>query len=59
MYAKCAYCFLFGIAFIIAGEESTFTNAKYLACLSLGYVCNRFWGTDKPSKELAKIWFVI
>jgi hypothetical protein len=59
MWAKCAYCILTGVAFILAGEFSTFSNAKYIACLSLGYTLFRFWGDHKPSKEIATVWFYL
>lgn len=44
MHAKTLYCFLFSIGFMIASGLANFPNAKYLSTLSLGYVCNRFWG---------------
>ena len=56
---KCAYCLSVAVAFVIAGEESTFHNAKYIACLSFGYVCNRMWGDAKPAKQIADCWFFI
>lgn len=54
---KCAYCILIGIGFILAGEFSTFSNAKYIACLSFGYTCFRMWGDHKPAKQIASCWF--
>lgn len=56
---KCAYCLIMSIAFIVASELSTFKNAKYIACLTFGYVCFRMWGDHKPSKQIADCWFYI
>jgi hypothetical protein len=53
------YCVACAIAFIIAGEKSKFTNTKYLASLTLGYVCNRVWGEAKPTHELAMFWWCV
>jgi len=47
---KCAYVLLSSIGLIIASELSTFKNAKYIACLSFGYICFRVWGEKKPAK---------
>ena len=41
------------IGFVIASEKSGFTNSKYIGALSCGYVSYRFWGTNKPTKELS------
>eukprot|EP00347_Sterkiella_histriomuscorum_P004939 403358501 len=59
MWAKAVYCTILGVAFILAGDMSTFTNSKFIACLSFGYTCFRFWGADKPSKELGTIFWYI
>jgi hypothetical protein len=56
---KCAYALLISIGLIIASEESTFKNAKYIACLSFGYTCFRVWGEKKPAKQIADCWFYI
>jgi solute carrier family 9B (sodium/hydrogen exchanger), member 1/2 len=53
------YCIACAIGFIIGGEISTFTNSKYMASLTLGYVCGRVWGAQKPDKELATFWWII
>jgi NhaP-type Na+/H+ or K+/H+ antiporter len=47
------------IGFVIASRLSTFINAKYIACLSFGYVSSRMWGDHKPEKELAEVWFYL
>jgi len=59
IYLKCAYAMLTGIGLVIASELSTFTNAKFIACLSFGYVCFRVWGQHKPAKEIGDCWFYI
>lgn len=59
IYLKAAYAMIIAIGFIIASELSTFKNGKYIACLTFGYVCFRFWGEDKPAKEIASAWFFI
>jgi NhaP-type Na+/H+ or K+/H+ antiporter len=56
---KCAYTLIISIGLIIASEESTFKNAKYIACLSFGYTCFRVWGEKKPAKQIADCWFYI
>jgi hypothetical protein len=56
---KAAYCMIVGIAFIVASEKSGFKNAKYIACLTFGYVCFRVWDEQKPAKEIASCWFYI
>ena len=53
------YCIACAIAFIVAGEKSKFTNTKYIASLTLGYVCKRVWNDDVPTKELGWFWWVI
>lgn len=35
----------------------TFSDAKFIACLSFGYTCSRVWGKDKPMVETGLIWF--
>lgn len=52
MWLKCIYGCSMGVAFIISAEYSSFTNAKYIACLSLGYTLNRVWDGKKPAKEM-------
>jgi hypothetical protein len=59
MWLKCLYCLVCGVGFIVAGEFSTFSNSKYIACLSLGYTCFRAWGDHKPAKELGQVWFFL
>jgi hypothetical protein len=59
IWLKAFYCMLVGIAFIIIGEVTTFTNGKYIACLSLGYTCFRVWGEHKPAKQIGQVWFFI
>ena len=59
MWAKAFYCTILGVGFVLAGDMSTFTNSKFIACLSFGYTCFRFWGADKPSKELGTIFWYI
>ena len=49
IYLKCAYSIIVAIGLIIASELSTFTNAKFIACLSFGYTCFRVWGDKKPT----------
>lgn len=56
---KCAYCIFVAIAFVIASELSSFSNAKFIACLTFGYVCFRVWGEHKPAKQIADVWFYI
>jgi solute carrier family 9B (sodium/hydrogen exchanger), member 1/2 len=59
IYAKMWYCIACAIGFIIAGEKSTYSNSKYMASLTLGYVCGRIWGDKKPDSELATFWWII
>lgn len=59
MNLKALFCLACAIGFVIAGEKSTFTNSKYIAGLTFGYVCYRVWGEDKPTKETAWIWWTI
>lgn len=47
---KCAYAIVVSIGLIIASEMSTFSNARFIACLSFGYTCFRVWGENKPTK---------
>ena len=47
------------IALIIESELSTMKNGKYIACLSFGYTCYRVWGDNKPTKQIAELWFYI
>lgn len=59
IYIKCAYCVLSAILAVVIGELSTFTDAVFIGCIAFGYVCFRFWGEKKPSKELGTVWFFI
>jgi len=59
IWLKAIYCTAFAIGFTLAGDLSTYSNAKYLACQSFGYVCNRFWGNNKPTKELGTVFWYI
>lgn len=59
MYLKCAFSMLGAIGLIIASETSHYKNEKYIACLSFGYICYRFWGEKKPTKMIADCWFFI
>ena len=55
---KCAYCIAVAIGIIIFTTELKWaSNAKYIACLAMGYTCNRVWGDDKPTAQLASCWF--
>lgn len=48
------------IGFTIAAELSSYSNAKYIACVSLGYTCSRIWGDQaKPAKEIGNVWFAL
>ena len=59
MHLKMWYCIACAIGFVIAGEKSTFTNAKYIAGLSFGYTSYRVWGEVKPTKEIGWFWWLI
>jgi len=59
MYLKCAFAMTGAIGLIIASETTHYKNAKYIGCLSFGYVCFRFWGENKPTKMIADCWFFI
>lgn len=59
MKLKAIYCTVVSIAFVIASDLTSFHDAKFIACLSFGYTCFRFWGPQKPSKELGNIFTVI
>lgn len=55
---KCAYIIVVAIGIIIFTTELKWaSNAKYIACLAMGYTCGRVWGADKPAQELATTWF--
>ena len=56
---KAAYALVVAVGLIIASELSTFTNAKFIACLSFGYTCFRVWGDKKPTQQIADCWFYI
>jgi disulfide bond formation protein DsbB len=59
IYLKCAYSIIMSIGLIIAAQESTFVNGKYIACLTFGYTSFRVWGDKKPTAEIANVWFYI
>jgi uncharacterized protein YqhQ len=59
IYAKAVYCVVMAVAFVIVSEYSTFKDAKFIACLAFGYTCFRFWGNQKPVKEIAQLWLFI
>jgi hypothetical protein len=56
---KTAYALIVAVGLIIASELSTFTNAKFIACLSFGYTCFQVWGEKKPTQQIADCWFYI
>lgn len=59
MYLKCAYCVVIPVGFIVMFDFTKFNEARFISCFAFGYVCFRFWGNDKPSLLLSKIWFFI
>jgi hypothetical protein len=59
IYLKLLFCVIVAIVLVIIGSKANAPEAKYIAALSFGYTCFRFWGTDKPSKEIAWFWFFI
>jgi NhaP-type Na+/H+ or K+/H+ antiporter len=59
IYSKLLFCIIGAMVFVIIGYEADAADAKYIAALSFGYTCFRFWGTDKPAKEIAWFWFFI
>jgi solute carrier family 9B (sodium/hydrogen exchanger), member 1/2 len=59
IYLKAVYMTSMAVTFIIVSEFSTFTDAKFIACMSFGYACSLFWGTSKPMKELGLVWFFV
>ena len=59
MYLKTIYCIGCAILFVLVGEDIKYTNSKYLASLTFGYVSYRMWGEDKPTSELGWVWFFI
>ena len=59
MTCKFLYAVAGAISFVVVGEESTYTDSKYVVSLSFGYVLFRMWGDDKPQKELYWLWFFI
>ena len=56
---KMWYCIACAVFFIVLGEETELTNMKYIASLTLGYVCSRVWGEDKPKQQLGTFWWLI
>jgi NhaP-type Na+/H+ or K+/H+ antiporter len=56
---KLVYCILGAMIFVIIANASHAHDAKYIGALSFGYTCFRFWGTDKPAKEIAWFWFFL
>jgi len=50
IHLKAAFAMFGAIGLIIAAEESTMKNGKYIACLSFGYTCFRVWGEKKPTE---------
>ena len=59
MDLKAVYCTIIAVVFVLSSEFSTFSNSKFIACLSFGYTCFRFWGDKKPSKELGIVFWYI
>ena len=60
IYLKALFCIIFSIGFVVASELSSYSNAQYLACLSFGYVCSRFWNEKKPSIQVGfVIWCIV
>ena len=56
LYLKGAWCLFISIGFVVVAEFTGFKGAKYIASLTFGYVSFRFWGEDKPSRELSIVW---
>ena len=60
MHLKMWYCIGLAIAYINLGTTySSFSDTKYIASLTTGYVCSRVWGDAKPTKELGYFWWFI
>ena len=58
-HSKMIYSIACAVGFIVAGEKSKFTNTKYIASLTFGYVTKRAWNNDVPTKELGLFWWFI
>jgi len=56
---RSAYCIIIALGFVFAFEMNNFSNATFIACLSFGYTCSRFWGTLKPNKELGNVFWAL
>ena len=59
LWLKAIWCISVAIGFVLAADLTGFKEAKYIASLFFGYVSFRLWDTNKPSKELAQIWFFL
>eukprot|EP00347_Sterkiella_histriomuscorum_P000158 403376950 len=56
---KATWATFCAIALVFISEEVGLPDAKYVASLFFGYGSFRVWGTDKPNKQLANIWFYL
>lgn len=45
---KMWYCIFCSIFLVFLGEVTDLINMKYIASMTLGYVCSRVWGDNKP-----------
>ena len=59
IYLKTFYCVSIAVGFVLASDFSGQTNAKFMASLTFGYTCSRFWGHQKPAKQIAQLWIFI
>lgn len=59
MVLKGMYITCLSTTFIIVSEFAKLPDGKFIACITFGYVCSRFWGIDKPMKEVGWVWFFI
>jgi hypothetical protein len=44
------------IGFLVCFTFAKFPESRWISVMTLGYLCNRFWGKDLIPHDIPKIW---
>jgi hypothetical protein len=55
-YIKAFVNIIVSLASVLLNQYFSLANANYVAIIIYGFMCNRYWESTKPSRELKFIW---
>ena len=59
LWIKCVYCIIASIIIVVAAELTYYKNGMYIASLTFGYTCFKFWGEEKPTVQISQLWIIM